>query len=127
MGSGNFCRSLVVSGTPGGTRTPDAQLRTLPLYPLSYRGMMRCLRVGIATTLISCKGPLPTTITIYSIPKGQLSVKTVRCPNRPERHSNRLMRGRAMADTTLMAASAAPLMSRALDAPTTPASAPTPT
>ena len=32
-------------GTPGGTRTPDAQLRTLPLYPLSYRGMMRLMLV----------------------------------------------------------------------------------
>ena len=27
-----------VNGTPGGTRTPDARLRTPPLYPLSYRG-----------------------------------------------------------------------------------------
>ena len=26
-------------GTPGGTRTPDARLRTPPLYPLSYRGI----------------------------------------------------------------------------------------
>ena len=32
-------RSIGYGGTPGGTRTPDAQLRTLPLYPLSYRGM----------------------------------------------------------------------------------------
>ena len=27
-------------GTPGGTRTPDARLRTPPLYPLSYRGWL---------------------------------------------------------------------------------------
>ena len=33
---------VIGSGTPGGTRTPDAQLRTLPLYPLSYRGMVPC-------------------------------------------------------------------------------------
>ena len=26
-------------GTPGGIRTPDARLRTPPLYPLSYRGI----------------------------------------------------------------------------------------
>ena len=32
-------RSIGYGGTPGGTRTPDAQLRTLPLYPLSYRGL----------------------------------------------------------------------------------------
>ena len=30
----NFC------GAPGGSRTPDARLRTPPLYPLSYRGIM---------------------------------------------------------------------------------------
>ena len=28
------------NGTPGGIRTPDARLRTPPLYPLSYRGIM---------------------------------------------------------------------------------------
>ena len=38
-------RSIGYGGTPGGTRTPDAQLRTLPLYPLSYRGMMQLLLV----------------------------------------------------------------------------------
>ena len=36
---GGGVRSIGYGGTPGGTRTPDAQLRTLPLYPLSYRGM----------------------------------------------------------------------------------------
>ena len=30
----------VFNGTPGGSRTPDARLRTPPLYPLSYRGNM---------------------------------------------------------------------------------------
>ena len=30
-----------MAGTPGGTRTPDARLRTPPLYPLSYRGVGR--------------------------------------------------------------------------------------
>ena len=30
----------VVKSTPGGTRTPDARLRTPPLYPLSYRGKL---------------------------------------------------------------------------------------
>lgn len=29
---------MKVSGAPGGTRTPDARLRTPPLCPLSYRG-----------------------------------------------------------------------------------------
>ena len=29
-----------LNGTPGGTRTPDARLRTPPLYPLSYRGLV---------------------------------------------------------------------------------------
>ena len=38
-------RNIRGDGTPGGTRTPDAQLRTLPLYPLSYRGMMRWMLV----------------------------------------------------------------------------------
>ena len=28
------------NGTRGGIRTPDARLRTPPLYPLSYRGIM---------------------------------------------------------------------------------------
>ena len=32
--------STVTGGTPGGTRTPDARLRTPPLYPLSYRGLL---------------------------------------------------------------------------------------
>ena len=29
------------SGAPGGTRTPDARLRTAALYPLSYGGAVR--------------------------------------------------------------------------------------
>ena len=33
-------RSCVGNGAPGGTRTPDALLRTEALYPLSYRGMV---------------------------------------------------------------------------------------
>ena len=33
-------RSYIFNGTPGGTRTPDARLRTPPLYPLSYRGLV---------------------------------------------------------------------------------------
>ena len=38
----SICPMLYLKGsTPGGTRTPDARLRTPPLYPLSYRGMMR--------------------------------------------------------------------------------------
>ena len=42
---GGGVRSIGYGGTPGGTRTPDAQLRTLPLYPLSYRGMMQLVLV----------------------------------------------------------------------------------
>ena len=34
------CGILIITGTPGGTRTPDARLRTPPLYPLSYRGWL---------------------------------------------------------------------------------------
>src|SRR5690242_20316683 len=30
-----------VDGAPGGTRTPDARLRTAALYPLSYGGAVR--------------------------------------------------------------------------------------
>ena len=37
-------RSIRGDGTPGGTRTPDARLRTPPLYPLSYRG--RLVEIG---------------------------------------------------------------------------------
>ena len=37
-------RSIGYDGTPGGTRTPDARLRTPPLYPLSYRG--RLVEIG---------------------------------------------------------------------------------
>ena len=37
-------RSIGYGGTPGGTRTPDARLRTPPLYPLSYRG--RLVEIG---------------------------------------------------------------------------------
>ncbi len=29
-----------LSHAPGGTRTPNAQIRSLPLYPLSYGRMM---------------------------------------------------------------------------------------
>ena len=29
-----------IFGTPGGSRTPDARLRTPPLYPLGYRGIL---------------------------------------------------------------------------------------
>ncbi|SVD92649.1 uncharacterized protein METZ01_LOCUS445503, partial [marine metagenome] len=41
-GDGPFTRSAVCElfGAPGGSRTPDARLRTPPLYPLSYRGIM---------------------------------------------------------------------------------------
>ena len=33
-------RSYYGNGAPGGTRTPDALLRTEALYPLSYRGLV---------------------------------------------------------------------------------------
>ena len=31
-------RSYIFNGTPGGTRTPDARLRTPPLYPPELQG-----------------------------------------------------------------------------------------
>lgn len=33
-------RRLMLNGALGGIRTPDARLRTPPLYPLSYKGIM---------------------------------------------------------------------------------------
>ena len=49
-------RSIGYGGTPGGNRTPDARLRTPPLYPLSYRGTMV---VGL-TVQNQEPGPFPT-------------------------------------------------------------------
>ena len=60
-------------GTPGGTRTPDAQLRTLPLYPLSYRGMQT--RTGML-----CQTP-------YGGPRGGLPPGAVRPPGHQWRAS----------------------------------------
>jgi hypothetical protein len=36
----DLCRHLILNGALGGIRTPDARLRTPPLYPLSYKGIM---------------------------------------------------------------------------------------
>ncbi len=48
-------------GTPGGTRTPDARLRTPPLYPLSYRGLVQhCQPKVMETGQVSQPGKAST-------------------------------------------------------------------
>ena len=57
------------SGTPGGTRTPDARLRTPPLYPTELQGHTKCIggdsgartrNLGIANAALSQLSYIPT-------------------------------------------------------------------
>ncbi len=55
----------VVKSTPGGTRTPDARLRTPPLYPTELQGQVggdrgtRTPNLGIANAALSQLSYIP--------------------------------------------------------------------
>ena len=43
-------KACLFSGTPGEVRTPDAQIRSLPLYPLSYGRLIQPLKTKLLYT-----------------------------------------------------------------------------
>ena len=68
-GFGDRCSTKLsyapIIGTPGGTRTPDARLRTPPLYPTELQGQIggdrgiRTLDLGIANAALSQLSYIP--------------------------------------------------------------------